>query len=343
MAPNVPPSIVLYEKCNGLKEKGRYAGAAEKLGCAVAAAAQELAGAEDCLAVALLRGAQAEALFCHSFSPMLPAAERLAALQTVESVLLPQCVATVTRRLAAGTLLPGSCRPAEVAWWRVVSERMLLDEGKPAKMVRIGALGFSSMLGFDAYMYAAKVCLDVMALGGPRDVQLSRAAFVASALDLIALPRDKPLCVDLNDGNTAFLHSNIEYTLAQYAHRMFRLGRIRIVYFDLDSEAASLLADAWRRVERSGAGVLNVLEDHLDSDTSIEAFSAGAAAEAAVRGLRECALAGCASKEVHVSQFKRCAACQQAFYCCREHQLADWPAHKAACKAARKAATPSSK
>jgi hypothetical protein len=340
MAPNVPASIALYEKADGLKEKGRYAGAAEKLGCAVAAAAQELAGAEDCLAVALLRAVQAEALFCHSFAPMLPAAEQLEALQTVVSVLLPQCVATLTRRKAAGTLLPGSCRPAEVAWWRVTSERMLLKEGKPAKMARIGALGFAPMLGFDAYMYAAKVSLDVLTLAGPRELQLSRAAFVASALDLIAQPRDAPPCYDLNNGNTAFLHSNIEYMLAQYAHRMFRQGRI---HFDLDSEAASLLADAWRRVERSGAGVLNVLEDHLDPETSIQAFSAGAAAEGAVRGLRGCELAGCASKEVHVSQFKRCAACQQAFYCCREHQLADWPAHKAACKAARKAAASSSK
>jgi hypothetical protein len=28
----------------------------------------------------------------------------------------------------------------------------------------------------------------------------------------------------------------------------------------------------------------------------------------------------------------------RAVYCCKEHQTADWPAHEAACKAARKAA-----
>jgi hypothetical protein len=65
---------------------------------------------------------------------------------------------------------------------------------------------------------------------------------------------------------------------------------------------------------------------------------AAAATAAAKRGLRACALAGCAAREVHASQFKKCAACQGAAYCCKEHQTTDWPSHKAACKAARKAA-----
>ena len=30
-----------------------------------------------------------------------------------------------------------------------------------------------------------------------------------------------------------------------------------------------------------------------------------------------------------------CAACKTVAYCCKEHQVEDWPAHKAACKAAR--------
>ena len=34
------------------------------------------------------------------------------------------------------------------------------------------------------------------------------------------------------------------------------------------------------------------------------------------------------------------ASCRGVVYCCREHQVSDWPAHKAACKAARKAAAP---
>jgi hypothetical protein len=61
-------------------------------------------------------------------------------------------------------------------------------------------------------------------------------------------------------------------------------------------------------------------------------------AEVAAGRLQQCALAGCASSEVHASHFKRCGACRAVCYCSREHQVEDWPNHKAACKAARKAA-----
>ena len=40
----------------------------------------------------------------------------------------------------------------------------------------------------------------------------------------------------------------------------------------------------------------------------------------------------------HPAHFKSCAACRAVVYCCREHQMAGWLAHKKACKAARKAA-----
>ncbi len=62
-----------------------------------------------------------------------------------------------------------------------------------------------------------------------------------------------------------------------------------------------------------------------------------AAATAAARGLHFCALNTCGAQEVHASQFKRCAACSGVVYCCKEHQVQDWPAHKAACRAVRKA------
>ena len=55
-------------------------------------------------------------------------------------------------------------------------------------------------------------------------------------------------------------------------------------------------------------------------------------------GLRSCALPGCGAREAHPTHFKSCAACRTIVYCCREHQVAGWPSHKKACKAARKAA-----
>ena len=55
-------------------------------------------------------------------------------------------------------------------------------------------------------------------------------------------------------------------------------------------------------------------------------------------GLRRCALDGCGAKEAHSTHFKSCAACRTVVYCCRGHQVAGWPSHKKARKAARKAA-----
>ncbi len=66
--------------------------------------------------------------------------------------------------------------------------------------------------------------------------------------------------------------------------------------------------------------------------------AATAAATAAARGLHFCALHTCGAQEVHASHFKRCSACLSVVYCCKEHQVQDWPAHKAVCRAARKAA-----
>ncbi len=45
----------------------------------------------------------------------------------------------------------------------------------------------------------------------------------------------------------------------------------------------------------------------------------------------------CAFFPPHASQFKSCGSCRQVCYCCKAHQTADWPAHRKACKAARKA------
>ena len=339
--PVLPASVVLYEAARVLGVKGRFARAAEKLGAAVAAAAQELA-AEDCLVVAYLQAVQAGILLCHSFAPNLSAADIEEAHETTKSVLLPQCMLTLARRKAAGTLLPGSCRTAEVTWFRASLEVKLLQEGALVEVARASAGALAPTLGFDACMHTAKVALDSLmfsALNMSREMQLSQAAVVASAFELMAQPHELTSIV-LDGAKIGVLPSLPEEMLAEMA-----LGTL--VNRDastLDGEALSLMLDAWRRVERSGAIKIRKLGLALDPETSIDASFDAAAAEAAVHGLRKCALAGCAAKEVHVSQFKRCGACRTVSFCCREHQVADWPAHKAACKAAaRKAGGTASK
>ena len=49
--------------------------------------------------------------------------------------------------------------------------------------------------------------------------------------------------------------------------------------------------------------------------------------------VQNCEACGMASPEL-----KRCSACHRAGYCSRQCQVQHWPAHKAACKAARRAA-----
>ena len=332
-----PASIRLYETVKGLKFKGRYARAAEKLEAAAAAAAQELA-ADDCLVVAFLRVMHADAIYCQSLAAT--GAELVEGLQTIKSVLLPPCMSTLMRRKAAGTLLPGTCRAAEVEWRRAAVERNLSGEGISSEDVRVCSETSSLTLGFEAYMHAAGIASDVLTLvvtsGISREVQLSYAAFVGSALELIrAQPRELSSNVEggLSKGRWCFAPEKI---LVQTTRRLLDADLRSL----LDGEALSLIAEPWGRLERSGAAVMRKLEDEPCKGSIVECLNA-AAAEAAVRGLRECTLAGCAAKEVHVSQFGKCGSCKQAFYCCREHQLADWPAHKAACKAARKAAASS--
>jgi hypothetical protein len=101
---------------------------------------------------------------------------------------------------------------------------------------------------------------------------------------------------------------------------------------------ARILA-AWRRLQSSGIlqrrGILQHMSGVVAYNTHVIAT---AAATAAARGLHFCALHTCGAQEVHASQFKRCSACLSVVYCCKEHQVQGWPAHKAACRAARKAA-----
>ena len=336
-------SFGLYATAGQLKLKGHFARAAEKYGRAAAAAVQELA-AEDCLVVAFLRATQAESLFCHIMAPALTAAEKEDLRQTVMSVLLPQCVSTLSRRKVAGTLMPGSCRAAEMAWFRTSITRKFHQDGVSDETARNCGEALAPMLGYDAYLFAASAALTLLMLslkeppGTFQYLQLTHAAFVTSAFELMAQPRE--LCYAVMDGVNKVLRSPPEETLVHFARQLL-LDEDMCSF--LDDNGLSLMTDAWRRVERSGVIAMRMLRTDLMMTSSIAGRLDAAAAEAAVRGLRGCALAGCASKEIHVSQFKRCGACQQAFYCCREHQLADWPSHKAACKAARKAAAQSSK
>ena len=99
-----------------------------------------------------------------------------------------------------------------------------------------------------------------------------------------------------------------------------------------------LLAGEWQRLQRSGVLESRNIEEGIRADATFQrTIDAVLQKSLTALDVRSCALAGCGAKEVHPAHFKSCAACRTVVYCCREHQVAGWPAHKKACKAARKA------
>ena len=61
-------------------------------------------------------------------------------------------------------------------------------------------------------------------------------------------------------------------------------------------------------------------------------FEARQHAEIAKHGLRDCALPSCSKTEKTVKEFVGCSGCRSVVYCCLEHQVLDWRAHKKACR-----------
>ena len=155
-------------------------------------------------------------------------------------------------------------------------------------------------------------------------------AHAADAADTMALPRTRERESHSPEVN--------------YVHLMRML--IDADYFTSTSVLQSRLAaasarlmDSWQRLERSGVLRRRGIDRAMEKVERVEEKIRNAArAAAAAPGLRSCGLAGCGAREAHPQHFKSCGACRIPAYCCKEHQSVDWPSHKAACKAARKAA-----
>ena len=157
-------------------------------------------------------------------------------------------------------------------------------------------------------------------------VQPEALALVVRALDTLIKPR--PLEDTALDPEKVLVRAMLEFIKGHY---LLHAAAPHPACF---SQVQHLVA-AWRRVQASG--ILQRRRLDLACADSTSEFTAVNAHEVR-RGLRSCGLASCGATEAHVNHFKRCSACKAVVYCCKEHHLADWPAHKAACKAARKAA-----
>ena len=231
------------------------------------------------------------------------------------------------RCVDAGTLQPGCCAPLEGAWLVAHDAKAYGRTFNNRERVHYGQL-----VGLTALYLAAHEAL-VQSIHIEMESLDSHLRLVLHALDSLSKPR--PLEKTVLKPELMFVRAMQECETKRFSERIAAthptcsgmLQRIDIV---------------WARVQASG--ILQRRNLHVDhpqfSNSAEETRRKVEAADArqARRGLRSCGLASCGAKEAHADHFKRCSACHTVVYCSKEHQLEDWPAHKAACKAARKAA-----
>jgi hypothetical protein len=322
----------LTRKAALLSSQGHFARAAEKSAAAVAAA-QSLQHPE-CLIVANLQLDESCWLSLHA-DACSAQADAKAAYQRIYSVILPAVMATLQRRKAAGTLLPGACRAHETTLFGHLQEcRSDNPAYTPAFLADMG-----SLIGYVTYVGAAEIVMAgpllqpmfhnncVVSLPPLPEGQLAaQRALVLSALELVRQPRVLDTTCRL--GGEAGL-----------VDKCLTLVSTSAINSAQPSEWVQQLRVELRRVERSGVMQQRGMVPGLAKfDNDQAAARATGAADAVVHGLRRCALASCGAREAHVSHYKLCAACKTVVYCSKAHQAEDWPAHKCACKAARKEA-----
>ena len=148
--------------------------------------------------------------------------------------------------------------------------------------------------------------------------------YVVYAAELVQQPRDYGK------------HASMRLKEAQFANILRNFAAATETY-GLDTDTKQQVTAAWQQLQRSG--VLEARGIHNAGarfrQATRETLQAAVDSSMSAPGLRSCALASCGTKEAHPQHFKLCAACKAVVYCSREHQVQDWPAHKAACKLAR--------
>ena len=315
--------------------KSGYAAAAEKLQEAVVLA-QCLPGLSEDNLVALSLQVECCKHLCgqawrmHNLSGSDTDDSRRFHAAASSSLLL--ATAALYRHLDAGTLQPGRCAPLEEAWYVAYSTKVLYEMDK-SKLLRFGQfVGIAALYDAAQVALADTIYLELLSFGSVQHQEL--LSLIVRAFDSLCKPRpldETPLICEV-----MLVHKMLEFQKSDTVKRI-AVSRDRALFSQVEQ-----IWDAWARVQADGVlqrRGLHVFDVDLTSAYEQDRRNLEAAnARQARRGLRSCGLASCGAKEAHVSHFKGCGACKTVFYCCREHQLEDWPAHKAACKAARKAA-----
>jgi hypothetical protein len=333
------PVFALGKQALMLDCKGKPARAAAKFDEALALAASF--APDDCLVVASLK--QRAAMFAAVV--INDEAEPIEFGHVLKHADLAFTAAAVcVRRYAAGTLLPGECRPAEEAWHAIMMETYTNIAGEQATAEFLKAV--KPIAGVDAFFKAAPLQMIYFAmLYGRTDgvyclpplATVCDMAETAAAVLLQQVLRDAPL----RSPNLGLWHSAL-HDMHDQAIRI--AGCLRD---DLPPEFQASISEALRSLSRCAEVLQNAVGSEMTSkleslhqegrEREHKIIEKTAAARAPERR-RTCALAGCGALEAHSGHFGRCSKCKTVSYCCRAHQEEAWPGHKKACKEACKAA-----
>jgi len=326
-----PYSRVSALSCKGieLQFRGHTARSVDKLREALAAA--RVVGTEDCLVTAFLTVGVAER--------DVRLLVRLAAERPVDrlsvAAKLRECAEAVAgaaavarRRRSARTH-----QPAEQAWYMAHYAAVMRGQGSSkSEALAIVKQVVASLIGLETTVLAA--CTTLCALEFATTLALFSASELSSRLDAAC---------DLVDEAVALAGpQRVEGTFSSYESAMKVHLRDDVELWRRQRSTAAhaeRLAEALKQLNLYGA--YNAYQQTaFEQKVKVERAKVTAARSAASAPelLRRCALASCSVKEAHVSHFSKCAACKTVVYCSKTCQLADWPAHKKACKAARKAA-----
>jgi hypothetical protein len=319
----------LFDKGAELYETAHFARAAEQYTRA-ADAARDL-GFEDCLLVACMQGELAKALLNHAAMLGMQSTESIDVRRRVFCELLPVTMSLLQRRKDACTLVFEGQRPHEVAFAVEPERTSAAQRGETLSAAREAYIALT--IGYGTWINVASSSLHIL-------THISAADLAATQQQLAA--------------SSAFAEDALDFVAAMHKlpalqHRRPSLSESALVNLLRDSSGHDLLAGSdpvfapvrqgWLRLQRSGILQARGFDAGIERlSNSAPAFLQAFLAAKDPTGLQLCALGSCGAREVHAAQFKKCAACKTVLYCGRACQVADWPAHKAACKAARKAA-----
>jgi len=312
-------------KAEELQGRGHNLRAAENYGLAAEAARALHPGADNLIQLDM-RLSQAAVMVNYLAVAQNAVDPVVLSAQCAECVsLLSGVVAALERRRVAGTLLEGKCTADEEAGYAAELRECRFSSDEAASRAKLVGLHVVFRAGFYAWGVLVRASFVAEECSAPQ--LLAYAQHVVHAADLMQLPRSR---------NTVSMGAEVSF-----AGTVTACKPVELAGSGLDASLVRLLVDARVRLQQSGVletrRILTDSRNHNHNE-AIAKHEADVRAALTAPGLRSCALAGCGAREAHPKHFKRCSACQTVVYCSKEHQLEAWPAHKAACKAARKAA-----